>query len=407
MPRVLFVHYHGCMAGSAQSLIDLAKGLSELGVAVHLVFAQDGFMVKAAQRTGLETSVLPMRGALFYGPHVPLHLRRIWYFARYYRKAVKDFQAFLKEICPDIVHLNTSVLLPCAAGAQKAGVPVVWHVREIIGKHPYSRSAIVSFIESKADVVIATSQTVRNQFSPKTKVRVVHNAVDPVRFSPERISQREARQMLDLPDDRPIVGILGGVSPFKGHFVLFEAARQVVQSCPAALFLIVAEGLPPDYATSWPGRIKRMLNKPLCGYDLLQDRIAEAGLDDNFRFARYRTDVVPLLAAMDVLTFPSTAEEGFGRPVIEAMAMERVPVASRLGATQETIVDGETGLLVPPGDPKSLSEAIVRLLTDASLRRRMAEAGRRQVEQSFTLAQHVQSVRAVYDDVLAVSVDGR
>jgi glycosyltransferase involved in cell wall biosynthesis len=104
---------------------------------------------------------------------------------------------------------------------------------------------------------------------------------------------------------------------------------------------------------------------------------------------------------MDVAIHASTNPEPFGRVLIEAMALGRPLVAPREGGPLEIVVDGETGILVPPRDASALAAAIERLIDDPELRRRMGDAGRARVDAVFDIRHHVRAMEAVFDEMLA------
>jgi glycosyltransferase involved in cell wall biosynthesis len=114
-----------------------------------------------------------------------------------------------------------------------------------------------------------------------------------------------------------------------------------------------------------------------------------------------RRDVAACLDAMDVAIHASTNPEPFGRVLIEAMALARPLIAPREGGPLEIVVDGETGLLVPPRDATALAAAIERLIGDPALRRRMGEAGRARVDAVFDIRHHVRAMEAVFEEMLA------
>src|SRR5207248_4885897 len=141
----------------------------------------------------------------------------------------------------------------------------------------------------------------------------------------------------------------------------------------------VTGGVSPAYAHSWKGRLKRTVNMPLDNLDALM-RQSKPG---QLHVTGFRQDIPHVLAATDVLVFPSLLPEGFGRPIIEAMAAERPVVATDVGPSRE-LLGPDAGLLVPP-DAHALAHAITRMLANAALRERMGAAGRRRVAECFSL----------------------
>ncbi|HET8651175.1 MAG TPA: glycosyltransferase family 4 protein [Gaiellaceae bacterium] len=158
---------------------------------------------------------------------------------------------------------------------------------------------------------------------------------------------------------RPVVVAVGRLSPPKDFLTLVRALVELPRSSYEAL--IVGDG---------PDRLR------------VEDEIRALGLADHVRLVGDRRDVPSLLAAADLFVL-SSASEGMPMSVLEAMAAGLPVVASRVGGVPELVVDGETGLLVDPGRPDDLAAALLRLVRDARLRRRLGDAGRARVEQSF------------------------
>ena len=134
----------------------------------------------------------------------------------------------------------------------------------------------------------------------------------------------------------------------------------------------------------------------------VENEVRRLGLDSVVRLAGVRTDVPELLAAADLFVL-SSRSEGLPLSILEAMATGLPVVASRVGGVPEVVVDGETGLLVPPGDPGSLARAIERLLDDSALRRRLGAAGRARVAEHFDLASAQRAHLDLYRSLLAAA----
>ena len=127
--------------------------------------------------------------------------------------------------------------------------------------------------------------------------------------------------------------------------------------------------------------------------------VGSAGLRDRVIFTGFREDIPELLASFDIFVLPSRSE-GFGRVNLEAMAMARPVISTNIGGIPEIVLDGITGILVPPGDSEALSRAITVLLDDPHLRERMGREGRRRVEKHFSLQTHVRRIQEIYDGIL-------
>ena len=131
----------------------------------------------------------------------------------------------------------------------------------------------------------------------------------------------------------------------------------------------------------------------------LEAQARRLGLAASLHFAGWRDDVADVLALADVFVLPSESE-GFGRVLVEAMAMARPIVATTVGGVPDIVVAGQTGLLVPPADAAALAGAVRVLLDNPGLAARLGAAGRARAESTFSLGAHVDGVERVYDAVL-------
>lgn len=184
---------------------------------------------------------------------------------------------------------------------------------------------------------------------------------------------------LSIADSAPILASVGRLSPQKGQRYLLQAMPILVQRFPSIQLLLVGEG---------PAREELL-------------RLTQAlDLERHVIFTGLRTDVMRLLQAVDVFVLPSLWE-GFGLVLLEAMVARRPIVASSVGAIPEIVLDGKTGLLVPPRQPDHLAEAILDLLHNPARAERMGQAGRKRVEAEFSLDRMVAQWDALYEGLLA------
>lgn len=398
--RITFIHWGGGVGGAPVSMLQLAAALPKDRYRPLVVFTHPGPILDFARELGVSARVVPLRSAFFYSAHVPIRPRMLVKFLMHFWSTVRAVRLLVREERPDLVHLNTSVLIPAAIAVKRERVPLVWHVREVINTGSWVGRLEASAIVRLADCVVANSSVVAQGFNGMGRVVQVHNAVDLSQFDQRAMERRDAvRAELAIPSGAPVVGIVGSVQAVKGHYLLVAAARHVVEAVPEVVFLVVGGGAPPGYARSWKGRLKRSLRRPLDEEERMRRMVERHGLASHFRFAGYRHDIAAAIAAMDVLAFPSLAAEGFGRPLIEAMAMSRPVVASDIGPSREILGEG-TGVCVPPGDAKALAAALIEYLRDARAREDAGRRGRLRVENGFSLGSHVRAISGIYDDLL-------
>lgn len=203
-------------------------------------------------------------------------------------------------------------------------------------------------------------------------------SAEPVPFAAE--SDLPVRAELSLPPDAELVGLFGRVDEFKGHIVLAQAARQIVQARPRAYFVCVGAVEPPMQKMLW-------------------EIAAADGVADRLRFTGVRNDVQRLMAEMDVITLPSRFE-ACSMAIIEAMAMGKPVVATRAGGNPELVSHGETGLLIER-TPPALADALIRLLSDTTDRQRMGEAARVRAETHFSATVMARNIEALYQEMIA------
>jgi glycosyltransferase involved in cell wall biosynthesis len=189
---------------------------------------------------------------------------------------------------------------------------------------------------------------------------------------------RETRSRLGIPDSARLIGSVGRLQPVKGHRHLVDAFVPVAAACPEAYLLLVGGG--PEEAA-------------------LRERMAEATLDHRVRFIGFQTDVQPYLGAIDLFVLPSLSE-AHSMALLEAVAMGKPVIATAVGGNGETVQTEVNGLLVPPGSPEALRDALLRLLTEPGLAERL---GRGALESSarYDLRDMVGRYELLYSEVAA------
>jgi glycosyltransferase involved in cell wall biosynthesis len=214
------------------------------------------------------------------------------------------------------------------------------------------------------------------------KSSIVHNGL-PLPPLLDRIAARaEVTSELGIDAGAKLVALVGNLHPRKDHKTFLAAAEQVARRVEEVVFLIAGAGS------------ERYTN-------LLRQRIRDLQLDSRVRLLGWRDNIHNLLAAIDVLVI-SSEQESFGLTAIEALAVETPVVSTRCGGPEELLEEDVTGLLVPVKDPRALAEAIVRLLLDPQLARRLGVSGRDHVGEHFGVDQYVQGIQRVILEAVAL-----
>ncbi|MCR4439280.1 MAG: glycosyltransferase family 4 protein [bacterium] len=342
--RILFVNSIQMFGGGEVWMLRTLALLKERGHRAWLLCRPGTRLAAEASRQGIPVVTMRMRGD--FDPLV------IW---QVYR--------LLKRLRVQVVLTNMDKELRFAGiAARLAGVKTVFPRRGI--DYPLKNRWRYRFAYTRiASAVIANSQATANAllrnapWLAREEIVVIHNGIDPAPFAKARPRLREE---LRISPGAKVVGFVGQLDERKGICYLLKAFRQVHRRHPEAVLLMVGEG-------------------PLKGW------VAEAAAQVNLPviLAGFRDDVPAVMQSIDLLVLPSLWE-GFGIVLIEAMAAGKPVVTTAVSSMPEIVVDGGTGLLVPPADAGALAEAMCTLLADPALRRRMGRAGRARVAAHFS-----------------------
>ena len=370
---ILFVDHTAMMGGAQHSLLDIAEAnrrrcavalfedgpfaaaLAARSVAVHSLGGG------AALHHVKKTSVVPGLGPLVATVRL----------ARALASAAQPF---------GLLYANSPKSFVVAALAGwLARKPVVWHLRDILGQGHFSRAnvrTVVALANWSAVRVVANSRATADAFvaagGRASLVTVVHNGIDAAPFDALGPGTRAAvRAELGIADDVFLVGCFSRLHPWKGQTVLLDAVARM----PGVHALVVGGALFSGEAPYEADLRARAQLPDLAG------RVHMLGARD---------DVPRLLAACDVVVHASVLAEPFGRVLVEAMLAKRPVVATAAGGVPEVVSDGETGVLVPPGDAQALGEALDALRRDparvAALSRRGADHARTRFSRETMLA---------------------
>ena len=360
--------------GAEQACVDIVAGLRARGDRAW-VMAAGGRRVEEIERAG---GVFFQKNVASKNPFVIL--KNAWDLARFIRK---------EKI--DIVHVRSrapawSAWLACRAvscpfvttfhAAYKFSNPV---------KKFYNR------VMARGDRIIAISDYIAAHIKDSygvdpRRICVIPRGINMDAFAPEAVTseRREAlRRAWGVKDGVPLVLLPARLSPIKGQALVIEAMA-LLSNTGSAQAVIVGDD---------QGRV---------GYrQALMDLIAARGLRDRVFLVGPCADMPAALDLAALVVVPSKVPEGFGRVPVEAMAMGKLVLASSLGATGETVRDGETGWLLPPENPEKWAEVMARaLVLPPEERRTRGEDARRYVKERFSRRQMVDATLAVYDGVM-------
>jgi len=285
----------------------------------------------------------------------------------------------VKEKRIDLVHThNMGPLFYGTLASKLAGVPVIMNTR-----HGREKKRGNSYIWNMNDAVVAISEDAKKEMLKCNRIdikktKVIHNGIDTDKYACLE-DGCEVRNALNINTSTFVVGTVARLSPEKDQFTLIDAFLKVINIMDDAKLVFVGDGA---------------LREELINYAKKLD------VYDKIIFLGFRDNVFKILPTFDVFAL-SSLTEGISLTLLEAMAMKRPVVVTNVGGNPEVVVDGVTGFLVPPKEPKEMAGAIAEILRNPELSQKMGEAGRKRVEEKFSLELMVKEYKDLYKECLA------
>jgi glycosyltransferase involved in cell wall biosynthesis len=353
--------------GAETVMLSLAKSLRERGHNCTMGLLQMGWLNDELKKAGFETIIMRQK--------ISYDLACLW-----------NLVALIRKRKIDIVHAHEFMMNTYGT---LAGIltrtPVITTVH---GKNYYwekKRRRAAYRVVSRFSKMVAVSEDMGRFLAKevgisKRRITTIYNGVDfkGHNGSPSSRVAAATREALSIPAQSPIIATVGRLVAVKDHSTLLKAAVKVIRSCPAVIFLICGDG-------ELRGR--------------LENEARELGIAENVRFAGFRNDIFDLLQISDVYVC-SSLSEGLSLSILEAMAAGKPVIATNVGGNPEVVVNGETGILVPPQDPEILASRIVSLLRDKPLSQQFGLKGQWRTDEKFSYERMVHSYQQLYEEAL-------
>jgi glycosyltransferase involved in cell wall biosynthesis len=347
--------------GGQNQVLLTVLGLRALGHRTLLIAHAEGELRQRAKE-GLDLITL--------APRMEMDLTAAWRLSR-----------LIKQLRPDVLHAHdphgvAMAALALSMSTQLAKPPLVASRR--VDFH-IKGNALSRWKYRQVDCFVCASEAIRTMVVgdgvPDARAVTIHEGIDLDRVAAAPAADLHSE--LWLPHHAPIVGNVAALVPHKGQKHFIEAAVLVLKKVPDARFVIAGEG---ELRAS------------------LERQIREHRLDKHVFLAGFRPDVLSVHKAFDIFVM-SSVTEGLGTSLIDAMACARPIVATRVGGMPEVVVDGRTGLLVPPRDHEAMASAIIALLNDEPRRRDLGTAGLARARDRFSAERMVQDTLRLYQRV--------
>ena len=371
--RVLECIRQGKIGGGESHLLSLTAHLDRSRFEPVVLSFTDGPMMERLKEMGVETRLIYTEK--------PFDIR-IW----------GQVKRLLQAEAPDVIHAHgTRASSNVLWAARKLGIPVIYTVHGWSfhqDQHPLVRRLRIlgeKYLTERSEVnisVSASNQQSGKEMIPQFRSVVINNGIDQQKFDPER-AYSDVRAELGIARDSVVVLFIARFTAHKQPLTLIRAfarALTMLQGIGAAglHLLMVGDG-----------------DEKEAGVALAR----ELGLEDKIIFQAFRQDVPDVLRAADIFVLPSLWE-GLPIGLLEAMAMRKAVIGTRVDGTREVLQDGDNGLMVEPGDVDGLAAAIVRLAADRELRESLRARAFQTVRQRFDAVTMTREIESIYSKVL-------
>lgn len=386
--KILFYNHTGQVSGAERVLLMILTRLDQNRFD-HLVICPDqGPLLRMATNLGVAVQSVPALDARF-----TWRVDRLLRYLKSFFLVIRQLRRRVVSLKPDLIHANSiRAGLVATAATVGLGTRVVWHLHDLLPRHPISTGIRVFAFLCARTRMIAVSQAVAENFGGgisglRKRTTVILNAIDLEKFQPNPIDRQRVRDELNLGRSQPVIGIVGQLTPRKGQLELIHAFAQVLRQSPRAMLLVVGSPL---------------FNRDHEYEQLLRETSQELGISDRVRLLGARNDVAAVMQALDLLVVNSSAEP-FGLVALEAMACATPVLAAACDGLTEIIKHGVHGWLVAPRDKEKLVAAIVRLTRRPTLRAQLVEQGKKHVASRFSADRYLTELQAFYSS----SVDSK
>lgn len=335
-------------------------GLKNLGARVIIACPPDSKLAKIGAENGIEIKTIKMENSISL-PAIASLL-----------KIIRDEKVNI--VC---THSGKDSMLGAISGRISKMKPVIVRTRHLA--LPITSKITYSLLPHK---VVTVSDYVRKYLVETEGIAAdqvvsIPTGVDPGIFDPDSI-KAVSKEELGIPADTRIVGTIAIFRRKKGHHILLDAIPKVLKEFPKTIFLFVGDG---------PQRKN------------IERKIAELGITDHVKLPGLRKDIPEILKSIDLFVLP-TLQEALGTSFLEAMAMRKPVVGTRIGGVPDVVMDGVSGVLVEPEDPAILAKEIINLLGNQDMMNKMGNKGRRIVEERYSVDIMVNRLYSFYNSLL-------
>jgi L-malate glycosyltransferase len=379
--RIVFVSHTGQISGAEKVLLNILRGLDRERYRPFLICPEEGSLKAAVEAEGVTCIAAPLLRA-----RITLHPGRLLNYAASVIQCVLRVRKILQNLDPDLIHANSPragiVATLATAGTSRT---VIWHVHDILPRHPVSIAVRLVGYLSRRTRIIAVSDATANAFCGRLRfrerMRTLYNGVDLSRFPLKEAKDTLAfKRQLGIPEDSFLVCAVGQICARKGLRGLLQAFEQGCAASPTMHLAIVGKVV--------------FSHEETCREQLVR-YVADAKIGDRVHFTGEAQDASAVLRGADLLVLNSL-EEPFGLVLVEAMSSGTPVLAAKVGGIPEIVTDAVNGWLVEKGDTAGLSRKLVELSRNRHALQQAADIALRTTCQRFCLERFQQNLHGLY-----------
>ncbi|MGA1840034.1 MAG: glycosyltransferase [bacterium] len=375
--KIFYLLTDSDFGGTEASVRRLATGMRQRGFKIEICsIKRPGYMAKDMMSQGFKVASLDLPSGI------------TWNYPFLFLTGIIRLKKLLKEVKPDIIHsfLFQSNLMTAMSRSfidgEKAPIGFISSVRCTEANKSCWRIILDRWALGRSDLILTVSEAVRNKYLEReniqrNRIRVLYHGVDQ-RFMEEQKKVSEFRSKLGVGKEDEVIGTVARLHKDKDIEILIKAFALALKSRPQIKLLIIGDG--PEKKN-------------------LKEMTVTLGIMDRIIFTGFQSDVLPLIGLLDIFCLTSK-EEGFPQSLIEAMALEKPVVVSRVGGVMELIEDGISGILIPPGNPETFRDSILYLLQNPQKAQKMGNAAKEKIKHGFLLDHTLDKMEAIYGEVL-------
>ena len=385
--KVLNVLLDNHIGGPQIRVLSVAKELRKFGIETIMVSPkEEGDFAQRARNEHFKAYRIILYGPKHFNSFVSVLANLRWFIM--FSFSVFAIANIIKKEKIDIVHTNGLINLQAPVAAFLMRRKVVWYLSSSLFPKIVV-SLLMPFVRVISDQIVIIAKRLEEYHFGNTKnltkISIIYECVDINKFNPINIpksNKDKLKREFNIVSHDMIVGCVGSINPTKGYEYFIQSANLIKKEFNNIKFMIVG-------AKS---------NSQRRYHQKLQTLISLLDMEQDIIFIGARDDVPQILSIFDIFVLSSVSEGG-PRVTIEAMAMEKAIVATDVGAVSEQVLDGETGIIVPPKNPKAIAEAVLFLLEHRDERIEMGKKARERVKEMFSLERCVEEHKRLYKNM--------